>query len=353
MAIERGKFGTVEGKQIEYFILRNKNGIEAKVINFGATLVSLLVPGRKGTLDYSKFDDIVLGYDDAESYLNDKCSMGCTVGRYANRIANAKFTLDGKEYNLTKNTGENHIHGGEKGFGKVVWDVSEFDGKKVVFKYLSRDGEEGYPGNLETTVIYSLTDDNELKIEYAAVTDKPTIVNLTNHSYFNLGGHNVENAYSHMVQHMIKINSDYNTESDNNLIPTGKIIKVENTKYDFREPISIGRKMERGYDNNFILNKQSPGELSLAAKVFHSKSERLMEIHTTEPAIQFYTGNFLDGVKGKGGAVYNRQSAFCLETQHYPDSPNHAEFPSTVLKPGETYRQLTVHKFSINQNYKF
>jgi aldose 1-epimerase len=348
MAIEKGNFGSVNEKKVEYFVLKNKAGMEAKVITLGATLVSLTAIDRNG-----KFDDVVLGYDDAEGYLSNPCYFGCTVGRYANRISNSKFKMDGKEIKLNANSGKNQLHGGIKGFNKVIWKAEPFENKDsrgVLFKYLSVDGEEGYPGNLDVKVTYTLTDNNELKIEYAAATDKKTVVNLTNHSYFNLAGHNKEDAYSYLMQHMLQINADSITESNSDLIPTGKILKVEKTPYDFRELKAMGRhinEIDMGYDINYILNKNTYGELSFAAKVVEPKSGRVMEISTTEPGIQFYTGNFLDGVKGKNGAVYKKQTAFCLETQHYADSPNHPEFPSTVLNPGETYKHLTVHKFSI------
>jgi aldose 1-epimerase len=345
MAIEKGNFGNIENKPVEYFILKNKSGIEAKVVTLGATLVSLKTPDKAG-----KFADIVLGYDDAIGYMNGTCYFGCTVGRYANRIANAKFTMDGKEYKISPNSGKHHLHGGKIGFNKVVWKAEPFENqgsKGVVFKYFSKDGEEGFPGNLDVRVTYTLTDDDdELKIEYAAVTDKKTIVNLTNHSYFNLAGHNSGSVLSHKMQ----INSDTITESDNDLIPTGKFLKVANTAFDFSKQKTIGQdigKLDNGYDINYVLVKQSPKEISFAAKVVEPKSGRVMEICTTEPGIQFYTGNFLNGVKGKGGSIYNKQTAFCLETQCYPDSPNHSEFPSAVLNPGETYRHLVVHKFSV------
>jgi aldose 1-epimerase len=344
MTIEKGNFGNIENKPVEYFILKNKTGIEAKVITLGATLVSLKTPDKSGSLA-----DIVLGYDDANGYMNDTCYFGCTVGRYANRIRNAKFTLDGKEYKLTANSDKNQLHGGKVGFNKVLWKAEPFenkDGKGVVFKYVCKDGEEGYPGNLDVRVTYTLTDDDELKIEYAAVTDKTTVINLTNHSYFNFTSHNGGSVLSHKLQ----INSDTITESDNDLIPTGKFLKVANTAFDFSKQKTIGQdigKLDNGYDINYVLIKQSPKEISFAAKIVEPKSGRVMEICTTEPGIQFYTGNFLDGVKGKGGSIYNKQTAFCLETQHFADSPNQPGFPSTVLKPGETYRHLTVHKFSV------
>ncbi|MEN6386219.1 MAG: aldose epimerase family protein [Phycisphaerales bacterium] len=345
MTIEKGNFGTIDkNKNVQYFILKNKNGMQAKVITFGAALVSLTAIDKNG-----KWEDIVTGYDDAQGYVNDVCSFGCTVGRFANRIRNASFKLDGKEIKLTANSGQHQLHGGKIGFNKVLWNAEPFENKDnrgVIFKYLSKDGEEGYPGNLDTRVTYTLTDDDELKIEYVAVTDKKTVVNLTNHTYFNLAGHKSGDVLSHKIQ----INADKITESDSDLIATGKIVKVENSPFDFRKPKTIGldiNKLGMGYDINFVLNKQSQSELSFAAKVTEPKSGRVMEILTTEPGIQFYTGNFLDGVKGKDGAVYKKHEAFCLETQHFADSPNHPEFPSTVLNPGETYRHLVVHKFTI------
>jgi aldose 1-epimerase len=343
MAVEKGIFGSVDGKSVEYFVLKNKAGMQAKLITLGATLVSLTAADKNG-----KFADVVLGYDDVASYVDNSCYFGCTVGRIANRIKDAKFKLDGKEYKLTANSGKHQLHGGNIGFGRVVWKAEPFEnngGQGVLFKHLSPDGEEGYPGNLDVRVTYTLTDDDELKIEYVAVTDKTTVVNLTNHSYFNLAGHD---CGCDILSHQLQINSDTVTESDSDLIPTGKLLKVENTAFDFRKPKAIGadiKKLDNGYDINYVLNKKSPAELSFTAKVVEPNSGRVMELFTTEPAVQFYTGNFLNGVKGKSGAVHNKQTAFCLETQHYPDSPNQPKFPSVVLKQGETYRHLTVHKF--------
>ncbi|MDP2933453.1 MAG: aldose epimerase family protein [bacterium] len=345
MAVEKGTFGKLsQNKDIEFFVLKNKTGIEARLISFGAALVSLKVPDKNG-----KFADIVLGYDDLAGYMNDKCYFGCTVGRFANRIANAKFTLDGREYKLIANDGKNHLHGGIKGFNRAPWQAESFedsDGCGVIFKYLSPDGEEGYPGNLDVTVTYTLTDDNELKVGYQAVTDKKTIVNLTSHSYFNLAGHNKGSILSHLIQ----INADKTTVVDSGCIPTGQIKSVKGTEFDLTESKPIGEnigKLGLGYDFNYILNKSSPEELSFAAKVIEPQSGRIMEIFTTEPAVQFYTGNFLNDVAGKAGALYKKHEAFCLETQHYPDSPNRPSFPSTVLMPGETFRQLTAYKFSV------
>lgn len=345
MITEKGVFGSLsKNRDVDFFILKNKTGVEAKLISFGATLASLKVPDKNG-----KLADIVLGYDDLTGYINDKCYFGCTVGRFANRIANAKFQLDGKEYKLVANDGKHHLHGGIKGFSKSPWQARPFEGdngRAVIFKYLSPDGEEGYPGNLEMTVTYTLTDDNELKIGYQAVTDKKTILNLTNHSYFNLAGHDKGNILSHRIE----INADEITAVDDSYIPTGIIKSVKNSEFDLTSSRPIGEniaKFELGYDYNYILNKFTPEELSSAAKVVEPQSGRAMEIFTTEPAIQFYTGNFLNGVKGKAGAIYKKHDAFCLEAQHYPDSPNQPNFPSVVLQPGEIYRQLTIHKFSV------
>ncbi|PKL49311.1 MAG: galactose-1-epimerase [Planctomycetes bacterium HGW-Planctomycetes-1] len=345
MAIEKGIFGTLsKNRNVEFFVLKNKAGIEARLISFGATLVSLKVPDKKGELT-----DIVLGYDKLEDYIGSKCYFGCIVGRYANRIANAKFQLDGKEYHLAANDGKDHLHGGIKCFSKAPWQGSDFegdDGCGVVFKYTSPDGEEGYPGKLEATVIYTLTDDNELKIGYQAVTDKKTVLNLTNHSYFNLAGHDTGDILSHRIS----INADEITAVDDCGIPTGIIKAVKDTELDLTVAKPIGENISKlgfGYDFNYILNKPTPAELSLAVKVVEPKSGRVMEIFTTEPAIQFYTGNFLNGIKGKAGARYKKHDAFCLDAQHYPDSPNQPNFPSTVLQPGEIYRQLTIHKFSV------
>ncbi|MBU1260488.1 MAG: galactose mutarotase [Planctomycetes bacterium] len=343
--MEKGVFGTLsKNRNIDFFVLKNKAGAEAKLISFGATLASLKMPDKNG-----KLADIVLGYDDLAGYIGGKCYFGCTVGRFANRIADAKFQLDGREYNLATNDGRHHIHGGIKGFNKAPWQPSVFERDDccgVIFKYLSPDGEEGYPGNLEVTVTYTLTNDNELKIGYQAATDKKTILNLTNNSYFNLAGHN----NGSILSHKIKINADEITAVDNSYIPTGIIKSVKDTEFDLTSSKPIGENIAKlgiGYDFNYILNKSTPMELSLAAKVVEPQSGRTMEIFTTEPAIQFYTGNFLNGVKGKTGAVYKKHGAFCLEAQHYPDSPNQPNFPSVVLQPGEIYRQLTIHKFSV------
>ncbi|MGD0784971.1 MAG: aldose epimerase family protein [Sedimentisphaerales bacterium] len=345
MTVEKGIFGKLsQNRAIDSFILKNKFGAEAKLISFGATLVSLKVPDKN-----KKLADIVTGYDDLDSYINDTFYFGGIIGRFANLIVNAKFTLDGKEYKLIANDGKNHFNGGIKGFNRAPWHGSEFeDGEAcgVVFKYLSPDGEEGYPGNLDVTVTYTLTDDNELKIGYEAATDKKTIINLTNSSCFNLAGHDKGSILSHRIN----INADNITVVDENHIPTGKIKSVKDTVYDLTKLKPIGENIggfEFGYDCNYILNKPTPQELSFAAKAIEPQSGRVMEVFTTEPGVQFYTGNFLNEVKGKAGAVYNKHDAFCLETQHFPDSPNHSRFPSVVLQPKEVYRQLTIYKFSV------
>jgi aldose 1-epimerase len=333
----------IPDKNVKIFILTNKSGMEAKLIPFGATLVSLKVPDSNG-----QFTDVVFGYSNLASYVKDNSYFGCTVGRFANRIANAEFKLDGSLYKLAANNGKNHLHGGIRGFNKVLWKGKTFKNKHscgVTFKYSSPSGEEGYPGNLKVAVIYTLTDNNELKISYEATTNKKTIVNLTNHSYFNLAGH----AAGRVLNHKMMINADHYTPADADYIPTGEIKKVEGTDLDFREPMAIGSRIEKvgGYDNNYVLNKTRPSELSLAARVVEPVSGRVMEVFTTEPGLQFYSCNFSNTVKGKGGTVYRKYGGFCLEAQHFPDSPNKPYFPSVVLRPGEVYRQTTIYKFSV------
>ena len=298
----------------------------------------------------------VLGFDNLDGYLAKEPYFGALIGRYGNRIGNARFKLDGAEYKLPANDGPNSLHGGLRGFDKRVWTAREIHGEHPALEltYLSKDGEEGYPGNLSAKVVYSLTDDNALRIDYTATTDKDTVLNLTNHSYFNLAGEgNGDN-----LKHEIMINADRFTPIDGTLIPTGELRKVENTPFDFRKPALIGARIDaddeqikfgKGYDHNFVLNRSGTG-LSLAARVTDAESGRVLEVLTTQPGLQFYTGNFLDGsIHGKGGKTYGRRSAFCLETQHFPDSPNKPSFPSTVLKPGETYRESTVFRFSTSK----
>jgi aldose 1-epimerase len=346
LGVKEKLFGRMpDGREVTLYELKNAKGVRAGIINYGAILVSLEVPDRDG-----KLDDVALGFDDMDSYINRNPLFGAVVGRYANRIANASFTLDDKEYKLTANAGKNHIHGGgKKRFDKVLWEGSLLPGSKeagVRFSYLSKDGDEGFPGNLKCIVTYTLTNNNELKISYQATTDKPTIINLTNHSYFNLAGA----GNGDVLDHEMIINADFYTPSDTALIPTGEIHSVKDTPLDFTSPKTIGARISqltqtRGYDHNYVL-KNSGGALIPAAKVYEPKSGRVMEVHTTEPGMQLYTANGMRSVKGKGGKIYNRHYGFCLETQHFPDSPNKPHFPSVVLRPGEKFNTITVFTFS-------
>jgi aldose 1-epimerase len=314
-------------------------------MNYGAILVSLEVPDRNGDIA-----DITLGFDKLDGYIGEHPYFGAIVGRYANRIGKGVFKLDGVEYKLATNNGENHLHGGIKGFDKVVWkheDAHATDSEAVVkLSYISEDGEEGYPGNLACSVIYTLTEDDKLKISYEAETDKKTVVNLTNHAYFNLAGQ----GNGDILGHELTLNADKYTVVDEGLIPTGENRNVKGTPMDFTTPMTIGSRIGRvegGYDHNYVLN--SSDTMALAAKVYEPKSGRVMEIHTDQPGIQFYTGNFLDGsITGKAGKVYKKHYGFCLETQHFPDSPNKPDFPSVVLHPGQKYATVTVHKFYTN-----
>jgi aldose 1-epimerase len=344
---EPREFGKLpSGETVELYTLKNAKGVEVDISTYGGVVTSLKVPDKSGTLG-----DIVLGFDDLNGYLTPPPYFGALIGRYGNRIGHAQFTLDGVTYKLAKNDGDNSLHGGKRGFDKVLWKAKPGEGQSLELTYLSKDGEEGYPGNLAVTVVYTLTDNNELKIDYSATTDKDTVLNLTNHSYFNLAGQ----GEGDILGHQITINADKFTPVDKGLIPTGELRNVEGTPFDFRQPHAIGERIGSsdeqivlggGYDHNFVLNRNGDG-LSLAARVTEAKSGRVMEVSTTEPAIQFYTGNFLDGtLHGKGGKVYARRSALCLETQHYPDSPNHPDFPTTELKPGGRYHTTTVYRFS-------
>ena len=342
MDVIKGPFGSLpDGTAVEIYTLTNKNGLKARIMTFGAILVSLEVPDRTG-----RPGDIVLGYDALDGYVKNNPYFGAIVGRYGNRIAKGRFTLDGVTFKLAVNNGENHLHGGLKGFDKVVWDAEprlEEDGVGVKFTYLSKDGEEGYPGNLEVMVHYALTNDDELRIGYEAATDKPTPVNLTHHSYFNLGG-----GAKDILGHELMLAADRYTAVDKGLIPTGELAPVKGTPMDFTTATAIGSriaKVEGGYDHNYVLNKPDVA-MGMAARLADPVSGRIMEIHTTEPGIQFYSGNFLDGaITGKGGRVYKKHFGLCLETQHFPDSPNHPNFPSTILSPGRVLKSLTIHKF--------
>jgi len=344
MNIERQPFGTApDGKNVELFTLTNSQGTKAVITNYGGIVVSLYVPDRNG-----KLDDIVLGYETLDGYVKNLPYFGALIGRYGNRIAKGRFTLDGKTYQLAVNNGENHLHGGIKGFDKVVWDaetVVQDSAVGVKLTYLSKDGEEGYPGNLSCTVIYLLTEKNELKITYQAATDKATPINLTHHSYFNLAGQ----GNGDILSHELMLNAEKFTPVDNGLIPTGEIEPVKGTPMDFTASKPIGRdigQVSGGYDHNFILNSTGGGVM-LAAKVYEPMSGRTMEVYTDEPGIQFYSGNFLDGTitPSTRGKVYNKHFGFCLEAQHFPDSPNRPNFPSTILRPGETYTQETIYVF--------
>jgi aldose 1-epimerase len=343
--VEKQPFGkTPEGTQVDLYTLTNGKGMTVKITNYGGTITELHVPDRDG-----KDGDVVLGFDNLKGYTDGHPFFGCLVGRCANRIAKGKFTLDGKEYKLATNNGPNHLHGGLKGFDKVVWNAEVVKGTEPALKltYRSKDGEEGYPGNLDVEVVYTLTDKNELRIDYKATTDKATPVNLTNHSYFNLAGHNSGDVLGHEAT----IAADKYTPTDETLIPTGKIEPVKGTPYDLTSPTAIGKHIGElkgnpgGYDINYVLRDHK--DLFLAATVREPKSGRVMEVLTTEPGVQLYTGNFLDGSsKGKGEAVYKKHAALCLETQHFPDAVNHPDFPSVILKPGETYKTTTVYRFS-------
>src|SRR5215467_4771396 len=343
---------TPDGEAVELYTLTNKNSVEASISTYGGAVVSLKVPDLHGTLE-----DIVLGYDSVDGYIADKSYFGALIGRYGNRIGHAQFSLDGKTYSLAKNNGQNSLHGGIKGFNKAVWTAKEIpakDGQALELKYLSKDGEEGFPGNLQVTVVYTLTDSNELRIEYAASTDKKTVVNLTNHAYFNLVGVSVGSG--DVLKHVLMIEADKFTPVDAGLIPTGELRAVAGTPFDFRKPTAIGARFDAsdeqiklggGYDHNFVLRRKLGEGLALAARVTEPTSGRIMEVWTTEPGVQFYTGNFLDGsAHGKGGVAYTKRAAFCLETQHFPDSPNQTKFPSVVLSPGARYHTTTVYKFS-------
>ena len=353
MNIEQSDFGTTsDGNPVEKYTISHDSGLEMSVISYGGIITSLKVPNKDG-----EYEDVVLGFDNIQDYEDGSPYFGAIIGRYGNRIADAEFTLDGEKYQLEANDGPNSLHGGEKGFDKVIWDVepsTEGDTASLKLTYTSKDGEGGYPGNLETTVTYTLTPDNELQIQYEATTDKKTVVNLTQHSYFNLSGDFSEK----ILDHVVEINADQYLPVNETLIPTGEIRSVEGTPFDFTEPtvISEGMKMENsneqlsrgpGFDHCWVLNEQNSG-VRLAASAYEPKSGRFMEVYTNEPAMQFYIGNFLDGsLPAKGGGNYEKRTGFCMETQHYPDSPNQEKFPSTVLEPGQKYTSETSYKFSV------
>jgi len=349
--IEKKSFGKLtDGAEVTLYTLKNAKGMEAKIIDYGATVVSLTAPDKNGI-----FADVVLGYDDVERYVRGGTYFGAIVGRYGNRIGQGKLTVDGKEYQLARNNGANHLHGGTTGFNKKMWIVDGTsmtkDGPAITLTYVSKDGEENYPGTVKLTVVYTLTNDNALSIVYTGTTDKATVLNPTNHSYFNLSG----DMNTPILDHELMLAADTFTPVDAGLITTGKVVDVAGTPMDFRTAKKIGKDIEAnfeqlkfggGYDHNWVIAKYD-GNVQLIASVYEPKSGRFMEAFSTEPGVQFYCGNFLDGrVPGKNGIKYPKRSGLCLEAQHFPDSPNKPEFPTTLLKPGEIYHQTTIYKFS-------
>jgi len=352
MTIKQEPFGTTkDGKPAILYTLRNANGVTTRITNYGGIVISLTAPDRNG-----KLDDVVLGYDNLAGYLQKTPYFGCLVGRYGNRIANGTFTLDGQTYNLATNNGPNALHGGIVGFDKVLWKARPYESDKgpaLELTYVSKDGEEGYPGTLTVTAVYTLTADNALRLDYTATTDKATVVNLTQHSYFNLAGQ----GNGDILGHQVVINADAFTPVDSTLIPTGDIRPVKGTPFDFTTPHTIGARINQpdeqlkfggGYDHNWVLGKPLANDLFLAATVTEPTSGRVLEVWTTEPGLQFYCGNFLDGtITGKSGKVYQYRYGFCMEPQHFPDSPNKPLFPTTVLRPGDTYRHTMMYKFGV------
>ena len=351
-SITQSPFGrTADGRAVEIYTLRNPQGAEARIMTYGGIVQSLSVPDRSG-----QFADVVLGYDQLQGYIDKNPYFGALIGRYANRIAGGKFTLEGRTYTLATNNGPNSLHGGRVGFDKVVWTVDAAKvgehGPELELSYLSKAGEEGFPGNLKVTARYVLTDHNELKLEFTARTDEATVINLTHHSYFNLAGH----GSGDVLRHVVTINADQTTPVGKDQIPTGEFADVTGTPLDFRQPTAIGARINdpdpalqqaRGYDQNWVINKPL-GEFGLLARVAEPGSGRWMEVWSDEPGLQFYTGNFLNGtIKGKGGVIYQQRAGFCLEPQHYPDSPNKPNFPSVVLQPGQPFRSTIVYRFGV------
>lgn len=342
-SVESSVWGkTPAGEEVKLFTLKNASGMELKITNWGAYIVALKVADKKG-----QFADVALGFDTLEGYLGKNPFFGCIAGRYANRIGHAVFKLDGVEYKITANSGKHQLHGGAAGFDKKLWSAQEVP-NGVALSYTSPDGEEGYPGTLKCTVTYTLTDDNGLQIGYQATTDKPTVLNLTNHAYFNLSGE----GSGDILGHELTLPTDQITATDDDLIPTGEIVSIKGTPLDFTTPHTIGERIGAdfkpliqgiGYDHNYVL---SGSGMKLAATVKDPASGRVMTVRTTEPGVQLYTGNHLNGVPGKGGHIYAKRHGFCLETQHYPDSPNHPSFPSVILRPGETFQSTTIYQFS-------
>jgi aldose 1-epimerase len=347
--ISRGPFGHApDGTPVDVYTLRNSQGAEARICTYGGIVVSLKVPDREG-----RMGDVVLGYETLAEYIKENPYFGSLIGRYGNRIAKGKFTLDGEEYSLAVNNGPNHLHGGLKGFDKVVWHGRAYQGDQgpaLELAYLSPDGEEGYPGNLDVTAVYTWRDDNTLRLDFTATTTRPTILNLTHHSYFNLAGQ------GDILGHEVMINASRFTPVDETLIPTGELRPVDGTPFDFRRPTAIGARINHadaqlkfgnGYDHNWVINNPA-GQLETQARVYEPQSGRVLEVLSTEPGLQFYSGNFLDGsITGKGGWNYKFRNGFCMEPQHYPDSPNKPDFPSVVLRPGATYRNTILYRFSV------
>ncbi|QHI68909.1 aldose epimerase family protein [Tichowtungia aerotolerans] len=350
MAVTSEAFGkNLFGENVDLFTLTNSNGIRVRIMNHGGIIVSLETPDRDGNMA-----DIVLGHDTAAEYADGGPYFGAVIGRFGNRIKDGKFSLEGVDYTLAQNNGPNALHGGLKGFDKIIWDTEILEDTAIRMRYVSADGEEGFPGEVETVITYTLTDDNELKIDYSAESTKATPFNITNHSYFNLAGHDSGIA----VGQIMTINADRYLPIDATSIPTGEEASVEGTPFDFRTPHVIGARIDEdneqlafagGYDHNWCLNKETDGEISFCARSEDPVSGRVMETFTTEPGVQFYAANFLDGtLKGKGGCMYVKRGGFCLETQHWPDSPNQPQFPNTILRPGEAFLSQTIYKFSVN-----
>jgi len=348
--ISKEGFGkTADGQSVDLYTLTNRNGMQAKITNYGGIVTTLTAPDRN-----KKYADVVLGFNDLDNYLKGGPYFGALIGRYGNRIAKGRFTLNGVEYKLAVNNGENHLHGGVKGFDKVVWTAQPMNTKRgaaLSLTYLSKDGEEGYPGNLTVKVVYTLTNNDELRIDYTASTDKDTVTNLTHHSYFNLAGE----GNGDILKHQLTLNANQFTPTDEGSIPTGELRKVEGTPFSFLKPMTIGDRIDgndqqlqfgKGYDHNWVVNGPA-GTLRQAATVYEPTTGRVMQVWTTEPGVQFYTGNFLDGtLTGKSGKAYQRRFGLCLETQHFPDSPNHPKFPTTTLRKGAIYKSTTIYRFS-------
>ena len=343
----------IDGKQTELFILKNENGAEVAITNYGGAVAAIMVPDKDGN-----YANVIQGHDTIEKVINSpEPFLSTLIGRYGNRIANGKFLLDGKEYQLAVNNGPNHLHGGPTGYHARVWDAEQTDAQTLKLRYLSADGEEGFPGNLDLTVIYSFSNDNELKIDYSATTDKKTIVNLTHHAFFSLSG--LANPTASVENNIVTINADWYTPVDETCIPLGEIAPVEGTPMDFRTPHTIGERINdysfrqleigRGYDHCYVLNKREAGSLTYAAKCVEPISGRCLEVWTTEPGVQIYTSNWHSGFEGYKGATFPERSAICFEAQHFPDTPNKGQFPSCVLNPGEEYKQVTIYKFSVEK----